>query len=285
MEIQWYPGHMAKAKRLIQKDLRLVDVVIEILDARIPLSSRNPLLKKMLGLKPLLIILNKADLANPAATLAWSEFFFKQGTPALALDSTRGEGIKAVPPAINKLYQLFLDAKKNKPLYLHPPRCIIVGIPNVGKSQFINRLVGRRVTRTGKRPALTRGPQWLRVGQRIKLLDTPGVLWPKLDDPASAFKLAVTGAIKEEVFDVEKAAGKLLDWLSQYYPRAVLRHYQFEKIPADKNLLLAQIGRKRGLLDPGGTVNYFKAAVHLLKEFREGKLGRFTLDFLSEKEL
>ncbi|HAG09680.1 MAG TPA: ribosome biogenesis GTPase YlqF [Desulfotomaculum sp.] len=287
MKIQWYPGHMAKAKRLIQKDLRLVDVVVEIVDARIPESSRNPLLKKILGLKPLLIVLNKADLADPAITLTWLDFLFRKGTPALAVSSVKGEGVKAVVPAVNELYQKTKDTtKKNRRLFSRSPRCIVVGIPNVGKSQFINCLIGKSVARTGKRPALTRGPQWLRVSQKqnIELLDTPGVLWPKLDDPVSAFKLAVTGAIKEEIFDVEEAAGELLTWLSQYRPQAIMQPYQLTEIPADKQLLLVQIGKKRGFLDPGGIINCHKAAVHLLREFREGALGRFTLDLLNEKK-
>lgn len=277
---------MAKAKRLIQKDLRLVDAVVEIVDARIPESSRNPLLKKMLGLKPLLIVLNKADLADPALTLAWLDFLYKKGTPSLAVDSVKGEGMSAVIPAVNGLYQKAKDtAKKNRRLFSRPPRCMVVGIPNVGKSQFINCLIGKSVARTGKRPALTRGPQWLRVSQKqnIELLDTPGVLWPKLDDPVSAFKLTVTGAIKEEIFSVEEAAGELLTWLGQHRPQAIMQHYRLTEMPADKQLLLVHIGKMRGFLDPGGTVNCHKAAVHFLREFREGKLGRFTLDILNEK--
>jgi ribosome biogenesis GTPase A len=276
---------MAKAKRLIQKDLRLVDVVIEIVDARIPESSRNPLLKKILGLKPLLIVLNKADLADPALTLTWVEYLFRKEAPVLAVDSVKGEGVNAVIPAVNELYQKTkATTKNNRRLFPRPPRCMVVGIPNVGKSQFINCLVGKNVARTGKRPALTRGPQWLRVNQKqnIELLDTPGVLWPKLDNPVSAFKLAVTGAIKEEIFDVEKAAGELLIWLSQHQPQAIMQAYRLTEIPADKQFLLIQIGKKRGFLDSGGTVNCHKAAVHFLREFREGKLGRFTLDLLKD---
>lgn len=278
MSIQWYPGHMARARRLVQENLKLVDVVIELLDARIPASSRNPLIGKIVGGKPHLVVLNKEDLADPHLTRLWLDWFRGRGLPALAVDSTRRKGVAEVPILVRRLVEdkmASLTARGRRP---PNPRCMVVGIPNVGKSFFINALAGSRVTRTGNRPGVTRGQQWVRLAREVELLDTPGVLWPKFDDPRVGLKLAATGAIKEEVFDVEEVAAWLAEWLLQSFPASLKERYHLEELPAQGHRVVELIGARRGLVGPGGVVDSYRAAVHLLKEFREGRLGRFTLD-------
>lgn len=278
MEIQWYPGHMARTRRLVQESLKLVDMVIELLDARVPASSRNPLVQEILGSKPHLVVLNKMDLADPDLTREWIEWFGGQGTPAVAVDSTRGQGLGVVPVLVNRLVEDKMGALAAMGRRPRSPRCMVVGIPNVGKSLFINALVGRRVTRTGNRPGVTKGQQWIRLARGVELLDTPGVLWPKFDERQVALKLAATGAIKEEVFDVEEVACWLAEYLRQSHPRSLLERYRLEELPVEGCQILEQIGSKRSLMGPGGAVDIYRTAVHLLKEFLEGKLGRFTLD-------
>lgn len=274
MNIQWYPGHMAKARRLLERNLKLVDVVIELLDARVPLSSRNPMVNKIVGTKPRLVILNKADLADENLTRIWARKICPKGI-ALAVDSRKGHGINKVPDAV-----LQLARPKIKPAPLgrvRPVRCMIVGIPNVGKSLFINRLVRQKVTRTGNKPGVTRGEQWIRVNKRVELLDTPGILWPRFEDPDVGFRLAAIGAIREEVYSAEDVAAKLISWLQKHYPETLKDCYQlaFSGSPAE---IMEQVGRKRGFFLSGGRIDIFKTAIHILKEFRDGKLGRFTLD-------
>lgn len=279
VSIQWFPGHMAKARRMVAENLKLVDVVIELVDARIPSSSRNPMVGEIVGKKPRLVVLNKADLADPGLTRQWEEYYKKQGCASLAVDSVRGGGVKKIPALIHRLAgekTISLGSAGRRP---RPPRCMIVGIPNVGKSFFINRLVGQRAARTGNKPGVTRGKQWIRVGGGIDLLDTPGILWPKFDDPETGYKLAVTGAIKEEVFNMEEVAAKLCGWLAHNHPGALRDRYKIEgEMPGDPGELLDLLGRKRGFINNGIDVDRYKAAVNLLKEFREGRMGRFTLD-------
>lgn len=278
MDIQWFPGHMAKAKRLVQENLKLVDAVIELLDARVPLSSRNPMVREILGKKPRLVILNKSDLADSELTRAWVRKMSSAGTPAVAVDSIHGRGINEVPRAIHQILKEKMTALAASGRRPRPPRCMILGIPNVGKSFFINRLVGQRATRTGNKPGVTRGQQWIRVGGGVDLLDTPGILWPKFDDFQVAFKLAVTGAVKEQVFNIEEVAAQLVTFLVANYPGVLAGRYQLEENQSDPIIVLDLIGRKRGLVGSGDVVDTYKSAVLLLKEFREGRLGRFTLD-------
>jgi ribosome biogenesis GTPase A len=278
MDINWYPGHMAKAKRLVKENLKLVDIVIEVLDARIPASSRNPDIGSITGQIPGLVILNKCDLANPAVTALWKRVYSAEGHKAVAVDSTSSRGIREIPVIIRRMAQpkmkhLVASGRRSRPV-----RCMVLGIPNVGKSLFINKLVGRRVTRTGEKPGLTRGQQWIRVAEQIELLDTPGILWPKLDDPETAFRLAVTGAIKEEIFDPVEIAGKLLSRLVAVDADLVGKRYRLECLPGEPGALLEAIGAKRGLFVTGGYVDNLKSARLVIKEFREGKLGRHTLD-------
>ncbi|RPF46800.1 ribosome biogenesis GTPase A [Thermodesulfitimonas autotrophica] len=269
MDIHWYPGHMAKARKLIRESLKLVHVIFELLDARIPRSSRNPDIAALLAGKPRVVILNKTDLADPAETRLWAERLVAEGTPVVQLDSFTGRGFGKIPRAVREAAA---------PGRTGTIRGMVVGIPNVGKSTFINRLAGQKAAATGARPGVTRGKQWIRVAPGIELLDTPGVLWPRFDDREVALKLAATGALKEEAIDCEAVALWLLDWIRAEYPGVLKRRYQLAALPADSHMLLETIGLKRGLVVAGGRVDRFKAAVALLKEFREGRLGRFTLD-------
>lgn len=278
MDIQWFPGHMSKARRLLQENLKLVDVVVEVVDARIPSSSRNPMLEETIGKKPLLVALNKADLADPALTLRWESYFSKKGFVAVSVDSVRGAGVGRITAGAKQLAgkkTVSLGASGRLP---RSPRCMIVGIPNVGKSFLINRLAGKKAAKTGNKPGVTRGQQWIRLGD-VDLLDTPGILWPKFDDPEVGYRLAVTGAIKEQVFDVEAVAGRMAGWLRDNYPDSLMARYRVEAV-GDKGPeeVLELIGRSRGFILHGDGVDTYKAAVLLLKEFREGKLGRFTLE-------
>jgi len=278
MDIQWFPGHMAKARRQVKEDLKLIDVVIEIIDARIPASSRNPDINQIAGGKPRLIVLNKADLAEPALTRRWVDYFKKTGSPAVAVDSHGGRGVREVPGYIQELFEpkkAKLAASGRRP---RPARCMILGIPNVGKSLFINKLAGRRAARTENVPGVTRGRQWLKVAGELELMDTPGILWPKLGDELVSFRLAVTGAIKEEIFDLNAVVGELLDWLAGHHPESIRERYKIDELPEDPQQLLEAIGAQRGYYQAGGVVDSLKAAKTVLKEFRGGILGRFTLE-------
>jgi ribosome biogenesis GTPase A len=283
MEIQWFPGHMAKARRLLKEDLKLVDVIIEVVDARIPYSSRNPDLMGMIGNKPLLVILNKADLSDPDYNNQWENYFRSKKIDAIAVDSVQGAGISKIVPAVKKLVgnkTISLGSSGRLP---RAPRCMIVGIPNVGKSYLINRLSGRKSAKAENKPGVTKGQQWIRVAD-IELLDTPGILWPKFEDSDVGYRLAVTGAVKEQVYDLEFVAGRLSIWLVKYYPSRLKDRYNldFEEI-SEPHTILDLIGKSRGLIVQGGKVDIYKAAVLLLKEFRGGILGRYTLERPPEK--
>ncbi len=278
MSVQWYPGHMAKTKRLIREQLRLCDLVFELADARIPRSSRNPVLNELTVHKPRILILTKPDLADPALTREWLESFRAQGIPALKFNAVRG-GEAGVRNVMSMVRDLLESPAGNR---ARAYRAMTVGIPNVGKSSFINRLTGQRVAHTGKIPGITRGKQWIRVNRWIELLDTPGTLWPKLDSPALGFKLAVTGAVREEVFSRQEVAGWLVSWMTRNCPRALRQRYDLPAVPGDVADVLEVVGRKRGLLLPGGKVDHEKTAAILLKDFREGTFGRITLDIPGE---
>ncbi|SHF32061.1 ribosome biogenesis GTPase YlqF [Desulforamulus putei] len=278
IQIQWFPGHMAKARRQVQGVLKLVDVAIELLDARIPVSSGNPMINQILEKKPRLVILNKSDLADPALTKQWLKVLERPWVKAVAVDTIKGEGLKEVPRAAAALaaeQMAKLAARGRRPRAI---RCMVLGIPNVGKSSFINRLVGRKAAKTGDLPGVTKGQQWIRTEGSLELLDTPGILWPKFEDPEVGYKLAVTGAIKEQVFDVYEVALKLLRWLAEHNPDKVKERYKLPELSQDIPKLLSDIGARRGMLVSGGVVDEQKAAQLILKEFREGTLGRYTLD-------
>lgn len=278
IQIQWFPGHMAKARRQVEEALKLVDVAIELLDARIPASSGNPMIGKLLGKKPRLIILNKSDLADPNLTKQWQKHLEQANVRAVPVDTMKGEGLKEVPRAAAALVaeqMAKLAAKGRRPRAI---RCMVLGIPNVGKSSFINRLVGRKATKTGDLPGVTKGQQWIKVEGELELLDTPGILWPKFEDPEVGYKLAITGAVKEQVFDIYEVSLRLLQWLVTNNPEIVKKRYKLDSLTTDMPTLLLEIGAKRGMLIGGGTVDHLKAAILILKEFREGTLGRYTLD-------
>lgn len=276
--IQWFPGHMAKARRLVQDNLKLVDVVMELLDARIPLSSRNPMIDEIIGSKPRLVVLNKADLADKPITQKWIAHLTSANSTVVAVDSVSGKGFAGVPKGVQQLFasqkaKLAATGRRSRAV-----RCIVVGIPNVGKSSFINRLSRRKSTKTGNTPGLTKGKQWIKINKDFELLDTPGILWPKFEDADVGLKLAVTGAIKEQLLDVEEIALYLLSLLQRLNPQGVMSRYKLMALPDEPLALLEQIGAKRGLLISGGVVDIHQAAILVLKEFREGKLGCASLE-------
>lgn len=280
MHIHWFPGHMAKAQRMISKQLSLIDVVIELLDARIPISSANPMIAEIVGDKPRIVALNKADLAETAQTTVWINHFCSQGLTTVSIDAASGKGMKELVNKVEQAASEKIAKLTAKGIKGRPVRAMILGIPNVGKSSLINRLLGTATTKTGDRPGVTRGQQWLKVGKNLELLDTPGVLWPKMDDQEVAFKLAATGAIKDDIYDMEKVILRLLEILRDNYSSRLCERYKLaqELLPEDANELLSLIGAKRGCLRSGGVVDDEKARRIILTDFRSGKLGQFTLD-------
>lgn len=278
MQIQWYPGHMAKAKRLLKEQLKLVDLVIEVLDARIPRSSSNPELAKLVGAKPRIIVLNKEDLAEAEENIKWINYFKNNGILAVKMNSTNRKGVNVLSQAIKKAVSERQRKLVAKGLLPRPARAMVVGIPNVGKSSLINNLVQKGSAKTGDKPGVTKGQQWIRLLSDLELLDTPGLLWPKFEDPQVGFHLALTGAISDQVFDVTEVAAQFLEFLRDSYPSVLSQRYKLEKLEGDNYYLLEQIGRKRGLLRAGEVVELEKTAFMLLQEFRQGRLGRITLE-------
>ena len=289
LNIQWYPGHMTKTRRQIEADLKLVDAVCEIVDARIPMSSRNPDIDAICGSKPRMVILNRIDLADPAMVRVWSDYFRSRGMAVLATDCKTKKGINGFVPAIRTLLAEKLRRYAEKGQAGRPLKIMIVGIPNVGKSTFINQIAGRKGAKAENRPGVTRGKQWVTVDQGLLLLDTPGILWPRFDDPEVGLRLAYTGAVKDDVVDLESLACSLMRMLWSRYPDAIRARYKIE-MPEDAQgwELLEAAGRKRGFLVSGGDVDLERMARVLLEEYRSCKLGRFTLetpDMLKEEPL
>ena len=278
MNIQWYPGHMTKTRRQIEADLKQVDAVCEIVDARIPISSRNPDIDSICTNKPRIIVLNRADLADPNATKRWINWFKSRGFAAIATDCKSRKGISSFQPAVRSVLQekIQRDAAKgmNRPL-----RVMIVGIPNVGKSTLINQISGRKGAKAENRPGVTRGKQWVTVDNGLLLLDTPGILWPKFDDPDVGMKLAYTGAVKESIMDTEELACHLMEVLWRHYPDTVRSRYKVEMPEQTPGyMLLEEAGRKRGFLLARGEINTERMAKVLLDEYRSGKLGYITFE-------
>ncbi|WP_434511607.1 ribosome biogenesis GTPase YlqF [Desulfitobacterium sp. AusDCA] len=274
MSIQWFPGHMAKAKRLLADQLKWVDVVIELGDARLPESSRNPLLQELLGSKPKMILLNKADLADPQWTDRWLKELRKT-SPVLAVSAVSGFGVGKIVPELERIVAGKNDRLAAKGVRSRSIRAMVVGIPNIGKSSLINQLIGSAKAKTGNKPGVTRGNQWIRIHEKVELLDTPGLLWPKFDDPEVGKKLAAAGAIRDEVLNLEELSDWLLGWLKKYYPTTLSRYTK-----EVSTVTLEEIGRSRGCLVKGGHVDLLKAAQIFLREFRSGALGKVTLDHL-----
>lgn len=281
--IQWFPGHMTKTRRMIQSSLSLVDGVVEVLDARIPFSSRNPEMDKLVKDKPRMLLLNKSDMADDSSTEKWIDYYKSKGFTVLKTDCKSGNGLKGFLPAVkgNMLKQL-IEKRRGKGIEGAPIRLMIVGIPNVGKSSFINRMAKSKKAKVEDRPGVTRNKQWIKFGGNVELLDMPGVLWPKFEDQGVARKLAFTGAVKDDILDIEALAAFLLENLSVNYPEAVSERYKIDK-SGDGFELLSELVRKRGMLVSGGEVNTERAAITLLDEFRSGKLGKITLELPGEK--
>lgn len=278
-KIQWFPGHMTKAKRMMESQIKLVDVVVEMLDARIPRSSTNPMLQNILGTKPKVIALNKIDMADKAQTDLWLEKLKHSGLPVCKIDCATGKGVKQLISAVQLAAKPVIDKWLKKGVRNRPVRVMIVGIPNVGKSTLINRLVGKNKVMAADRPGVTRGQQWVTIAKGLELLDTPGVLWPKFDDPAVGFALAVTGAIKEDVFDREQAVELLLDFLIRKYPQDLEKKYVVSLEEGDSaNAVMVKIAVARGCLKSGGLLDLDKVIQLVLRDFRAGRLGRFTID-------
>ncbi|MGI5893342.1 MAG: ribosome biogenesis GTPase YlqF [Candidatus Merdivicinus sp.] len=279
--IQWFPGHMAKTRRLIQDQVKLVDLVVELTDARIPQSSRNPELPKWIGDKRRLLLLNKSDAADPNITARWLRYYENLGIPALAIDAKSGRGVNQFLPKVREILADITERRAQKGMIGRPIRMMIVGIPNVGKSSFINRVANEKRAKVEDRPGVTVGKQWVAVAKDVDLMDTPGVLWPKFEDPAVGEKLAFTGAVKDQILDVELLAMRLLGWLREGYPHLLSERYKLTSNDTDQledYELLELVGRKRGMLISGGEVDTLRAATMILDEYRGGKLGRLSLE-------
>ena len=280
MNIQWYPGHMTKTRRQMEADLKHVDIVVEIVDARIPISSRNPDIDAICGNKPRVIMLNRADQADPQLTRAWADYFNKTlGIPAAAADSRAGTGVGQMAALARSALKEQIARWKEKGQVGRPIRAMVVGVPNVGKSTFINKAAKRKSAKTGDRPGVTRGKQWVSVDSGLELLDTPGILWPKFEDETTGLHLAFTGAVKDEVTDLEGLACALLELLRDRYPQAVKERYKVAELEGRQGWeLLEDCAKNRGMRISGGEVDTERMAKLLLDEFRGGKLGRFTLE-------
>lgn len=285
MLIQWFPGHMAKTKRLIIEHLKAVDVAAELLDARIPLSSANPMVEELLSGKPRIVILNKADLADPGMTKAWESYYKRKGVAAVSMSCGNGKDKKKFLRLIKEAAGPMLEKWKRRGLKTRSARIMILGIPNVGKSTLINFISGIAAARTANTPGHTRGKQWVRLSQGLDLLDTPGVLWPKFEDQVAALRLAATGAIAGDVFDADTVVPELMRVLARTAPDALREKYGIEDAAADPQILLAHAGKRRGCILPGGAIDYARTQTMILNDFRSGKLGRITLDAVPAEEV
>ncbi len=278
--INWFPGHMKKTRELIQDNLKLTNAAIEILDARIPVASKNPVIDELIKNKRRIVILNKADLADPKVNEAWVKYFKKHGAEPVCMNALSGEGITDLFKVLNKLREeINRDSVRKKPV-----RCMIVGIPNVGKSSLINRLAGKKSAKTGNKPGVTRGKQWINLQDQIQLLDTPGILWPKFEDRDVALKLSFAGSIKDEILDREDLTIELIKVLKETYPQLLKERYKLESVDGEPLEIMETICEKRGFLMSGKRYDYARAARTIMDEFRGGKMGRISLEFPKEEE-
>lgn len=286
MDIQWFPGHMKKTQRMIAENLKYVDIVAEVIDARIPVSSRNPDIDELTGDKPRLIVLNRADQADPAGNAVWTARFKKQGWAVLETDAKEGKGVGQFSQTVKEVLKDKIERWRAKGQVGRPIRAMVVGVPNVGKSTFINKVAKRKSAKAQDKPGVTRGKQWVAVDAGLDLLDTPGILWPKFEDPQTGLHLAFTGAVKDEIMDTETLACFLCSALAERYPNALMERYKLVFTPKEPEAdmaaygygLLEEVARKRGFLISGGEPDTERMAKVLLDEFRSGKLGRFTLE-------
>ena len=277
MNIQWYPGHMTKAKRMMEEDIKLVDLVIELLDARVPMSSRNPDIDELGKNKARLVLLNKSDLADEARTNAWDRFFQEKGYFVVKLNARNGAGVKTVQNTILLACKEKIERDRKRGILNRPVRAMVVGIPNVGKSTFINTLAGKACAKTGNKPGVTKGKQWIRLNKNVELLDTPGILWPKFDDQSVGIKLALIGSIKDEILNISELSLKLIEYLKNDYKGILADRYQVNE---DAGLveILTEIAANRNCKAKGDELDLDKASKLILDEFREGKLGKITLE-------
>ncbi|MCI7322588.1 MAG: ribosome biogenesis GTPase YlqF [Lachnospiraceae bacterium] len=283
MNFQWYPGHMTKAKRQMQEDIKLIDLVIELVDARIPLSSRNPDIDELGKNKYRLILMNKADLADSERSKEWSRFFKDKGFSVIQLDARSKNGMKEVTNAILSACSEKIERDRKRGIKNRPVRAMVVGIPNVGKSTFINSYAGKACAKTGNKPGVTKGKQWIRFGKNVELLDTPGILWPKFEDQSVGLRLALIGSINDEILNTDELALELIRFLKEQYPGLLADRYDIEERSKDVELLRG-IAENRKCLGKGGEVDYSKAAALLIDDFRSGRLGRITLEKVQGSE-
>lgn len=276
--INWYPGHMKKTRELIAENLKMVDIVIEVIDARIPVSSRNPIIDELVKTKKRIIILNKSDLSDGKANAQWSDYFKKQGSMVLAMNCMSGGGVNQLYKILNRLQ----DEKNEGQIRKKPLRMMIVGVPNVGKSSLINRMTGKKSAKTGDRPGVTKGKQWLGLENGMQLLDTPGILWPKFEDPEVGLNLAFCGSIKDEILDVATLALELIKVLQKDYPQLLKDRYKLDEIEEDALTNMENIALKRGFILPGKRIDYERCGKTVLDEFRSGKIGNITLEQTAE---
>ena len=280
MNYQWYPGHMTKAKRMMQEDIKLIDLVIELVDARVPLSSRNPDIDELGKNKSRLILLNKADLADKNANKKWGEYFQSKGYFVQEVDSRSGAGMKAISAIIQEACKEKIERDRKRGIKNRPVRAMVVGIPNVGKSTFINTYAGKACAKTGNKPGVTKGKQWIRLNKNVELLDTPGILWPKFEDQAVGLRLALIGSINDEILNIDELAMELSTFLRKQYPGTLEKRFQMDESEEKSAAqILEEIARVRGCLIRGGELDYGKASKLLMDDFRSGKLGRVTLEF------
>ena len=283
MHFQWYPGHMTKAKRMMQENIKLIDLVIELVDARIPVSSRNPDIDELGKNKARLILLNKSDLAEEKQNDAWAEYFKEKGFSVVKVNSKRGGGIKSIQGVIQEACKEKIERDRKRGILNRPVRAMVVGIPNVGKSTFINALAGKACAKTGNKPGVTKGKQWIRLNKNVELLDTPGILWPKFEDQTVGLRLAFIGSIKDEILNTEELAMEMITFLTEQYPGVLEEKYSIE-ISEDSYECLRRIAESRHCLVKGNELDTNKAAILLIDDFRSGKLGRITLEFPEDYE-
>ena len=277
MNYQWYPGHMTKARRMMQENIKLIDLVIELVDARIPISSRNPDIDELGKGKSRIILLNKSDLADPVWNKKWVEYFAAKGMGVLEINSRTGMGIKSIQGLVQEVCKEKIERGRKRGIVNRPVRAMVVGIPNVGKSTFINSFAGKACAKTGNKPGVTKGKQWIRLNKNVELLDTPGILWPKFEDQQVGLHLAMIGSINDEILNVEELALSVIDYLTAEYPGTLEKRFGFEGV-TDRVEILGEIARVRGCLKKGNELDYEKAARLLMDDFRSGKLGRITLE-------
>ena len=277
MEFQWYPGHMSKAKRAMQEDLKLINVIIELVDARVPLSSKNPDIDPMANGKSRIILLNKCDLADSSVTARWKKYYEEKGFFVALVNSKNGKGVKQVNEVIQSACKEKIERDRRRGILNRPIRAMIVGIPNVGKSTFINSFAGKSCTKTGNKPGATKGKQWIRLNKNVELLDTPGILWPKFEDQTVGLRLAFIGSIKDELSNQYELCMLLMQYLGEHYPKAIPDTYQIE--PAENEVeLLERVAKRRGCLKAGGEHDLDKAANYVIDDFRNGRLGCISLE-------